>query len=171
MTSNYGDRELLTEKVGFQRNYVKLWYICISLTTLACTTSVRRSLPRNARDTQVSLVLLQPLITPIVRTNTISNTTYFHSQFKQEVLVKSKKWSKMKSKLIVPRGEGSPLETLRNRTAGRLRTAESRKMCRTRLCIPGLARHFFVILPSYVFQPFWVRSLLTLPHMSNTKRT
>lgn len=33
----------------------------------------------------------------------------------------------------------------------------------TRLCIPGLARHFFdfVVLPSWVFKPsFWVRTLL-----------
>ena len=27
------------------------------------------------------------------------------------------------------------------------------KKCGARLCIPGLARHFFVILPSWVFQP------------------
>ena len=27
------------------------------------------------------------------------------------------------------------------------------KKCRARLCIPGLACHFFVILPSWVFQP------------------
>ena len=67
----------------------------------------------------------------------------------------------MKSKLIVPRGQVLPLQTFRNRTAGRLRTAEPRKKCRARLCIPGLAQQFFVILPSCVFHPsFCVRSLL-----------
>ena len=38
--------------------------------------------------------------------------------------------------------------SLRNRTAGRLRTAEWRKKCRARLCIPDLTGHVFVILPS-----------------------
>ena len=41
------------------------------------------------------------------------------------------------------------LEILRNRTARRLRTAEWRE----RLAMHSLARHFFVILPSWVFQP------------------
>ena len=47
-----------------------------------------------------------------------------------------------------------------------LKTQDGRmgKKCRVRLCIPGLARHFFVILPSRVFQPcmICVRSLMTV---------
>ena len=35
------------------------------------------------------------------------------------------------------------LETLPNRTAGKLRTAEWRKKCCVTLCIPGLVWHFF----------------------------
>ena len=35
------------------------------------------------------------------------------------------------------------------------------KKCGARLCIPNLTQHFFVILPSSVFQPFYcVSSLL-----------
>ena len=45
-----------------------------------------------------------------------------------------------------------------------------KKKCRVRLCIPGLARQFFVILPSWVFQPSCcVRSLISEFELLNTK--
>ena len=45
------------------------------------------------------------------------------------------------------------LGSLRNRTAGRLKTAEWRNWCSARLCIPNLTRQLLVILPCWVFQP------------------
>ena len=46
-------------------------------------------------------------------------------------------------------------ETLRNRTARWLRTdGRMTKKCRARSGVHSLVRHFFVILPPWVFQPF-----------------
>ena len=54
------------------------------------------------------------------------------------------------------------LGTLRNRTAGRLKTAEWRKMLRETVHSRSCATFLYVILPSWVFQPSCcVRSLLT----------
>ena len=60
-------------------------------------------------------------------------------------------------------GSWELLGSLRNRTAGRLKTAKWRKKCGARLCIPNLTRHLFVTLPSWVFQPSCcVSSVLTM---------
>ena len=59
----------------------------------------------------------------------------------------------MKSKLIVPRGQGWPLQTLRNRTAGRLRTTESQKNVARDCAFPvlrDLFRHSAVLRLSAV---------------------
>ena len=61
--------------------------------------------------------------------------------------------------------------SLGNRTAGRFRTAEWRKNV-ARDCIPNLTRHFFVILPSWVYQPSCcVSSLLFMIDLDKTENT
>ena len=79
------------------------------------------------RETRESRLFCCKLsLTPIVRANTIFQHIFIlilNKKFRQN----PKNSSKMKLKLIVPRGQGSSLETLRNRTAGTLRTAKSRK--------------------------------------------
>ena len=50
---------------------------------------------------------------------------------------------------------------IHNKTAGKTHDGRMMKKYRARLCIPGLARQFFVILPSWTFQPSCcIRSLL-----------
>ena len=147
-------------------------YICISLNILLllyylAQQALLMGVCNATRETRASRLFCCKLsITPIVRANTIFQHIFIlilNKKFRQN----PKNSSKMKLKLIVLRGQGSSLETLRIRTAGRLRTAKSRKSVARDCAFPH-----FVIQLSWVFQPsFCVRSLLTLPCISNTKPT
>jgi len=89
-------------------------------------------------------------VTGVYPPNTSLNTmwrSYFEINLKWNPLRQEASWVRS-----LPMQHARGEHVSRVRSATKTQDGTMTKKCRARLCIPGLARHFFVILPSWLFR-------------------